>query len=72
MKDKKCFSIDTMEHDVTTHFAAASAVSGFDNALSTKLLLQYNFWGGSLLYLGTDRHRKYLEKIDNLEIMGSL
>ncbi|KAL9646911.1 hypothetical protein ABK040_013770 [Willaertia magna] len=68
--EKKCFSMDTVEHDIMSHFAATAAVASFSNDLSTKIYLQFNFWGGSLLSLGTEKHRKYIEKIDNLEYMG--
>ncbi|KAG2385536.1 hypothetical protein C9374_003351 [Naegleria lovaniensis] len=71
VKEKKCFSVDTLEHEPATHFAAMSAVAYFDPALSVKTMLQFNFWAGTLLSLGTQRHRKYFDKIDSLELMGS-
>jgi len=32
--------------------------------------VQWNLFGGTVLKLGTERHRKYLKGIDNLSVIG--
>ena len=41
-----------------------------DGSFSTKMTVQWNLFGGTVLKLGTARHRKYLPGIDDLSIIG--
>ncbi|XP_010680574.2 acyl-coenzyme A oxidase 2, peroxisomal [Beta vulgaris subsp. vulgaris] len=53
------------------YFAILEAVGGIDMSLGIKMGVQYSLWGGSVLNLGTKKHRdKYFDGIDNLEYMG--
>ncbi|CAH9109642.1 unnamed protein product [Cuscuta europaea] len=53
------------------YFAISEAIGSIDMSLGIKLGVQYSLWGGSVLNLGTKKHRdKYFEGIDNLEYMG--
>ncbi|XP_047324852.1 acyl-coenzyme A oxidase 2, peroxisomal-like [Impatiens glandulifera] len=57
--------------DVEKYFAILEAVGSIDMSLAIKFGVQYSLWGGSVLNLGTKKHReKYFEGIDNLEYMG--
>lgn len=42
----------------------------FDGSFATKLTVQFNLFGGSLLKLGTEKHHKYLDGIDDLSVIG--
>ncbi|KAL2906007.1 Acyl-coenzyme A oxidase 2 peroxisomal [Bienertia sinuspersici] len=58
------------------YFAILEAVGGIDMSLELKMGVQYryvaiNFMGGSVLNLGTKKHKdKYFDGIDNLDYMG--
>ncbi|XP_051114816.1 acyl-coenzyme A oxidase 2, peroxisomal [Andrographis paniculata] len=53
------------------YFAIIEAVGSIDMSLGIKMGVQYSLWGGSVLNLGTKKHRdKYFERIDNLEYPG--
>lgn len=53
------------------YFAIVEAVGSVDMSLGIKMGVQYSLWGGSVLNLGTKKHRdKYFEGIDNLEYTG--
>ncbi|KAK9670463.1 hypothetical protein RND81_13G203800 [Saponaria officinalis] len=53
------------------YFAIVEAVGSIDMSLGIKLGVQYSLWGGSVLNLGTKKHKdKYFDGIDNLDYMG--
>ncbi|RAL43982.1 unnamed protein product [Cuscuta campestris] len=57
--------------DPGKYFAISEAIGSVDMSLGIKMGVQYSLWGGSVLNLGTKKHRdKYFEGIDNLEYMG--
>ncbi|XP_010269210.1 PREDICTED: acyl-coenzyme A oxidase 2, peroxisomal [Nelumbo nucifera] len=57
--------------DPGKYFAIAEAVGSVDMSLGIKMGVQYSLWGGSVLNLGTKKHRdKYYDGIDNLEYPG--
>ncbi|KAI3784316.1 hypothetical protein L1987_43414 [Smallanthus sonchifolius] len=57
--------------DPAKYFAIIEAVGSVDMSLGIKFGVQYSLWGGSVLNLGTKKHRdKYFEGIDNLEYLG--
>lgn len=57
--------------DPATYFALLEAVGSVDMSLGIKMGVQYSLWGGSVLNLGTKKHRdKYFEGIDNMEYPG--
>ncbi|KAJ3085618.1 hypothetical protein HK102_013990 [Quaeritorhiza haematococci] len=50
---------------------AAHEVSGMiEGSMATKLTVNWNLYGGTVLKLGTERHRKYLKGVDNLSAIG--
>ncbi|EPS69661.1 hypothetical protein M569_05102, partial [Genlisea aurea] len=57
--------------DPAKYFAIVEAVGSVDMSLGIKMGVQYSLWGGSVINLGTKKHRdKYFEGIDNLEFPG--
>ncbi|ONM17657.1 Acyl-coenzyme A oxidase 2 peroxisomal [Zea mays] len=59
-----------MATDPAEYFAVMEAAGGADISLGVKLGVQYSLWGGSVINLGTKKHRdKY--GIDNLDYPGS-
>ncbi|XP_010445290.1 PREDICTED: acyl-coenzyme A oxidase 2, peroxisomal-like isoform X2 [Camelina sativa] len=47
------------------------AVGSVDMSFGIKMGVQYSLWGGSVLNLGTKKHRdKYFDGIDNLDYTG--
>merc|ERR1712029_1076431 len=52
-------------------FAAHELAAIIDPAMTTKMTVQFNLFGGTVLKLGTERHhKKLLEGIDNLNDIG--
>merc|ERR1712012_643839 len=52
-------------------FAAHELAAIIDPAMTTKMTVQFNLFGGTVLKLGTERHhKKLLEGIDNLQDIG--
>ncbi|XP_022751054.1 acyl-coenzyme A oxidase, peroxisomal-like isoform X2 [Durio zibethinus] len=57
--------------DPAKYFAIAEAVGNIDISLGIKLGVHCSLWGGSVLNLGTKKHRdKYFDGIDNLDYLG--
>ncbi|KAI8827148.1 acyl-CoA dehydrogenase/oxidase [Fimicolochytrium jonesii] len=50
---------------------AAHEISGMiEGSFTTKMTVQFNLFGGTVIKLGTERHRKYLPGIDSLDAVG--
>ncbi|KAK9811518.1 hypothetical protein WJX72_005162 [[Myrmecia] bisecta] len=57
--------------DFKKYFYLAELLSMIDLSTTVKLGVQYSLWGGSVMNLGTERHRKqYFEDIDKLRLPG--
>ncbi|GER47609.1 acyl-coenzyme A oxidase [Striga asiatica] len=57
--------------DPAKYFAILEAVGSVDMSLGIKMGVQYSLWGGSVLNLGTKKHKdKYFDGIDNMEYPG--
>ncbi|KAJ8765449.1 hypothetical protein K2173_014571 [Erythroxylum novogranatense] len=57
--------------DPSKYFAIVEAAGAFDMSLGIKMGVQYSLWGGSVLNLGTKKHReRYFDGIDNLDYPG--
>ena len=57
--------------DFKKYFLMAEYLSLVDLSLTVKLGVQYSLWGGSVVNLGTERHRKkYFDDIDRLKLPG--
>ncbi|KAI4385371.1 hypothetical protein MLD38_003407 [Melastoma candidum] len=54
--------------DPEKYFAIMEAVGSMNISLGNKMDVQYSLWGGSVINLGTKRHKdKYFDGIDSLE-----
>jgi acyl-CoA oxidase len=71
VQEKRLFNCETMENDYEAFTAALDTVSTFDHSLSLKIVIQFNFFAGSIINLGTQRHRHLLPQINDLSLMGS-
>jgi len=51
---------------------SAHEIAGFaDGSMATKMTVQFNLFGGTVLKIGTERHHgAFLDKIDNLQAIG--
>ncbi|GAA0147593.1 oxidoreductase [Lithospermum erythrorhizon] len=57
--------------DPAKYFAVVEAVGSVDMSLGIKMGVQYSLWGGSVLNLGTKKHRdKFFDGIDNVDYPG--
>ncbi|KAL4859226.1 Acyl-coenzyme A oxidase [Chlorella vulgaris] len=57
--------------DHAKYFYLAELLSLVDLSLTVKLGVQYSLWGGSVINLGTERHRKkYFDDIDRFRLPG--
>ncbi|XP_075084364.1 acyl-coenzyme A oxidase 2, peroxisomal [Nicotiana tabacum] len=57
--------------DPAKYFAIVEAVGSVDMSLGIKMGVQYSLWGGSVINLGTKKHRdKYFNGIDNVDYPG--
>ncbi|CAN8264288.1 unnamed protein product [Cochlearia groenlandica] len=57
--------------DPSKYFAIMEAVGSVDMSFGIKMGVQFSLWGGSVINLGTKKHRdKYFDGIDNLDYVG--
>ncbi|KAF6149156.1 hypothetical protein GIB67_026012 [Kingdonia uniflora] len=57
--------------DPEVYFAIVEAVGSVDISLGIQLGVQYSLWGGTVLNLGTKKHKdKYFDGIDSVEYPG--
>ena len=69
--DNKFISVKDFWNNPLRVFAAHELAAIIDPAMTTKMTVQFNLFGGTVLKLGTDRHHKeLLEGIDNLNDIG--
>ncbi|OAY71403.1 Acyl-coenzyme A oxidase, peroxisomal [Ananas comosus] len=63
--------LSLMDDDPSAYFAVLEAAGGVDISLGVKLGVQYSLWGGTVINLGTEKHReKYFDGIDSLDYPG--
>ena len=69
--DKGFISVLDFKNNPLKIFAAHELASIMDPAMATKMTVQFNLFGGTVLKLGTERHhKKLLEGIDSLQDVG--
>ncbi|KAF9291421.1 hypothetical protein BGZ68_004069 [Mortierella alpina] len=51
-------------------FSAHEIAGMIDGSMGTKMTVQWNLFGGTVIKLGTERHRKLLPKIDDMSAIG--
>ncbi|SET77364.1 acyl-CoA dehydrogenase [Stigmatella erecta] len=65
------YPADTSKTDLGAFIAAFETLAFFDLSLVIKAGVQFGLFGGSVFFLGTERHhRQYLPKIASLELPG--
>ena len=68
--DKRVISVNDFKDNPRNIFTAHEITGMCDGSLCTKLTVQFNLFGGTVLKLGTDRHHHICESIDNLDVVG--
>lgn len=69
--DNDFISVLDFWHNPLRVFAAHELAAVIDPAMTTKMTVQFNLFGGTVLKLGTKRHHdRYLKGIDNLQDVG--
>merc|ERR1719360_217053 len=69
--DNKFISVLDFWNNPLRIFAAHELTAIIDPAMTTKMTVQFNLFGGTVLKLGTERHHKeLLEGIDNINDVG--
>ena len=63
-------SVRDFLHNPLRVFAAHELIGLADGSLATKLTVQFNLAGGTVLKLGTERHHAILDDIDSLSAVG--
>jgi acyl-CoA oxidase len=63
-------SVFDFERDPLNVFAAHEICGMVDGSFTTKLTVQWNLFGGTMIKLGTERHRHLLPKIDSMDAIG--
>ena len=68
--DTKLFSVRNFWDNPRAIFAAHEMASITDGSTATKMTVQFNLFGGTVLKLGTKRHHHLLDGIDSLKDIG--
>ncbi|KAF9996304.1 hypothetical protein BGZ79_009969 [Entomortierella chlamydospora] len=63
-------SVIDFEKDPLRIFAAHEMAGIIDQSMATKMTVQWNLFGGTVIKLGTDRHRELLKEVDTLKSIG--
>lgn len=64
------FSVFDFRNNPVRVFASHEIAGIIDGSMATKLTVQLNLFGGTVLNLGTERHRKVLNGVDSLSDIG--
>jgi acyl-CoA oxidase len=70
ISENKFISVFDFEKNPLNVFAVHEEMGKVMGSTTTKLTVQWNLFGGTVLKLGTQRHRQLLPKVDTLEAMG--
>ncbi|KAJ1658655.1 hypothetical protein IWQ61_002143 [Dispira simplex] len=63
-------SVFDFERNPLNIFAAHELVGMLDGGTATKMTVNYNLFGGTLIKLGTERHRHLIPAVDRLDATG--
>lgn len=63
-------SVFDFEKDPLRIFAAHEMAGIIDQSMATKMTVQWNLFGGTVIKLGTKRHRALLKEVDDLSSVG--
>ena len=76
MSKQKVISVFDFKNNPLNIFANHEMAGWVDGSFATKLLIfirltvQYNLFGGSLIFLGSERHSAITKGVDNLATIG--
>lgn len=70
LAEQNFLSVFDFESDPLKIFAAHEIAGIIDQSMATKMTVQWNLFGGTLIKLGTERHRELLKGVDRLEDVG--
>lgn len=70
ISSKGLISVFDFEKNPLNIFAAHESAGMCDGSMATKMTVQWNLFGGTVIKLGTDRHRKLLNGVDDLSQIG--
>lgn len=70
LADQKLFSAFDFFENPLKVFANHEMAGYVDGSFATKLTVQYNLFGGSVVTLGSERHRKIVKGIEDLSVVG--
>ncbi|EUC54225.1 acyl-coenzyme A oxidase 3, peroxisomal protein, partial [Rhizoctonia solani AG-3 Rhs1AP] len=70
VSETKMISVFDFEKNPLNVMAAHEFAGMLDPSFTTKMTVQYNLFGGTVLKLGTSRHRKYLHGVDDMSVIG--
>ncbi|CAG8493091.1 15642_t:CDS:10 [Funneliformis mosseae] len=70
LADKGFISVFDFEKNPLNIFAAHEVAGMVDGSMGTKMTVQWNLFGGTVIKLGTERHRHILSGADNLHNVG--
>ncbi|RIA89804.1 acyl-CoA dehydrogenase/oxidase [Glomus cerebriforme] len=70
LADKGFISVFDFEKNPLNIFAAHEIAGMVDGSMGTKMTVQWNLFGGTVIKLGTERHRNILPGVDNLHNVG--
>ena len=68
--DSHLISVFDFEKNPLNIFAVHELVGMVDGSVATKLTVQFNLFGGTILKLGSERHRAIAKGVDNLSVIG--
>ncbi|KAG0356222.1 hypothetical protein BGZ54_000804 [Gamsiella multidivaricata] len=63
-------SVMDFEKNPLRVFSAHEIAGMIDGSMGTKMTVQWNLFGGTVIKLGTERHRNLLPKIDDMSAIG--
>ena len=68
--DGNFFSVNDFRTNPRNIFSAHEMAGFSDGGTATKMTVQFNLFGGTILKLGTAEHHKIIPQIDNLDAIG--
>ncbi|KAJ3319820.1 acyl-Coenzyme A oxidase [Boothiomyces sp. JEL0866] len=68
--DAGFISVFDFERNPLNIFAAHEVCGNVEGSFTTKMTVQFNLFGGTVIKLGSERHRKILKEIDSLNAVG--
>eukprot|EP01068_Selenidium_serpulae_P000161 Selendium_serpulae@DN10249_c0_g1_i1.p1 len=68
--EKKLISVNDFDSNPSNIFTVHEVIAMIDRSTATKMTVQFNLFGGTVLRLGTNRHHSLIPSIDSLAQVG--